>query len=162
MASEAMLAWVPVPPANVHRVLAEESDAGKAAQAYEQTLREVFRLTPGERPRFDLVLLGLGPDGHTASLFPGTDAIHEQTSLVAAPWVEKFKTHRITLTPPVLNSAAHVIFLVSGDEKAETLRAVLHGPYHPDRFPAQVVRPLDGQLLWLVDRAAARLLRLPT
>jgi len=105
--------------------------------------------------------LGLGPDGHTASLFPGTNEVHEQTRLVAAPWVEKLDAHRITLTPPVLNNAAHVIVLVSGEKKAEMLRAALEGEYQPDRFPAQVVRPVDGRLVWMVDQAAARLLRLP-
>jgi 6-phosphogluconolactonase len=103
----------------------------------------------------------MGPDGHTASLFPGTDAVREQTRWVAAPWVEKLNAHRITLTPPVLNNAAHAIFLVSGEEKAETLRAVLQGPYQPERLPAQIVRPTDGRLRWMVDRAAARLLQLP-
>ncbi|MFI5342131.1 MAG: 6-phosphogluconolactonase [Candidatus Methylomirabilales bacterium] len=161
MAYEAMLSRVPVPPANVHRVPAENPDAGKAAEVYAQTLREFYRLALGQIPRLDLILLGMGPDGHTASLFPGTGTVHEETRLVAAPWVEKFNAHRITLTPPVLNNAAHVIFLVSGEAKAETLRAVLQGAYQPDRFPAQVVRPVDGHLLWMVDPAAAQRLRPP-
>ncbi|WP_279239777.1 6-phosphogluconolactonase [Scytonema sp. UIC 10036] len=114
----------------------------------------------GKWPRFDLVLLGMGPDGHTASLFPGTNVIHEQTHLVAASWVEKQNTYRVTLTPPALNNALCTIFLVSGSEKAETLRAVLEDNPEPDRFPAQIIRPKQGSLLWLVDRAAARFLRL--
>jgi 6-phosphogluconolactonase len=158
MASEAMLSRVPVPPKNVHRIQAENPDAGKAADGYAEELRQVFRLESGQFPRFDLILLGMGADGHTASLFPGTDAVREQKRLVVAPWVEKFRAHRITFTPPVLNNAASVTFLVSGEEKAETLRAVLHDEYQPDRLPAQVVRPTHGRLLWLVDRAAARLL----
>jgi len=161
MAYEAMLSRVPIPPSNVHRIPAENPDAGRVAEEYARTLREFFGLAGGQLPRFDLILLGLGSDGHTASLFPRTDAADEPTRLAAAPWVEKLNAHRITLTPPVLNNAAHVIVLVSGEEKAETLRAVLEGEYQPDRFPAQVVRPVDGRLVWMVDRAAARLLRLP-
>ncbi len=158
MARETLLTPVPIPPENVHRIPAENPDATSAADEYAQTLRTVFGLAAGELPRFDLILLGMGPDGHTASLFPGTDAIHEKIRLVAAPWVEKLGARRITLTPPVLNNAARVIFLVSGEAKAEALRAVLEGPYQPDRFPAQVVHPADGRVVWLVDRAAARLL----
>ena len=100
----------------------------------------------------------MGPDGHTASLFPGTTALHEQTRLAVANWVEKFNTDRITLTPPALNNAACIIFLVSGEEKAETLRTVLQGEKQPERFPAQLISPTHGTLLWLVDRSAARLL----
>jgi len=158
MAHETMLSRVPVPPKNVHRIRAENPDASKAAEDYDQELREFFRLPSGQFPRFDLILLGMGPDGHTASLFPGTDAVREQKKLVTAPWVETFRTYRITLTPPVLNNAASVIFLVSGKEKAETVREVLQGEFQPTRLPAQVIRPTNGRLLWLVDRAAARLL----
>lgn len=159
MAHEAMLSRVPVPPQDVHRIKAENPDAGQAADEYAGELRHFFRPGAGRFPRFDLILLGMGPDGHTASLFPGTEAVREQVRWVAAPWVEKLRAHRITLTPPVLNNASCTIFLVSGEEKAEALRAVLQGDHQPDRFPAQVVRPVDGRLLWLVDRAAARLLR---
>jgi 6-phosphogluconolactonase len=159
LAAEAMLSRVPVPPGNLHRIPAETPNAAEAAEAYARTLRQFFDAAPGRFPRFDLILLGLGTNGHTASLFPGTDAVREQERLVAAPWVEKLASHRITLTPPVLNSAASVIFLVSGKEKAETLRAILEGPHEPDRLPAQLVRPADGRLLWIVDRAAAHLLQ---
>ncbi|OGB91262.1 MAG: 6-phosphogluconolactonase [candidate division NC10 bacterium RBG_16_65_8] len=161
MADEALLSHVPVPPGNVHRIPAETPDADKAAEEYANALRQFFGLARGQFPRFDLVLLGMGPDGHTASLFPGTDAVREHTTIVVAPWIEKFHAHRITLTPPALSNAVAVMFLVSGEEKAETLRAVLDGAYQPDRFPVQVLRPVDGTLLWLVDRAAAHLLRLP-
>jgi 6-phosphogluconolactonase len=160
MANEAMLSRVPVPSENVHRIPAENPDAAQAAQEYAKALRQFFGLGAGQLPRFDLILLGMGSDGHTASLFPGTTAVYEQISLVVAPWIDKFKTHRITLTPPVLNNAACVIFLVSGDDKAETLRAVLHGTYQPDRFPAQVVCPVNGRLIWILDRGAAQLLHL--
>jgi 6-phosphogluconolactonase len=155
LASEMMLSKVPVPPEHVHRVQAENSSADTAAQAYEQELREFFHLEEGQQPRFDLVLLGMGPDGHTASLFPGTDVLRETKRLVAAPWVEKLHTYRISLTPPALNSAALIIFLVSGKEKAGALRSVLKGDYQPERFPAQLIHPISGRLLWLVDQAAA-------
>lgn len=157
MAWETLLSKVPVPPEHVHRVPAENADAGQAAADYERTLREFFNLSPGEWPRFDLVFLGMGPEGHTASLFPGSPALHEEQRLVAAPWVEKFNTFRITLTSPALNHSAAVAFLVSGAEKAETVRAVLEGPHQPDELPAQAIRPVDGELLWLIDRAAGSL-----
>jgi 6-phosphogluconolactonase len=158
MAHEALLSKVPVPPANVHRIKSEYPEASHAADEYEQTLREFFGLAAGLFPRFDLLLLGMGPDGHTASLFPGTAALHESACLMVANWVEKFRAYRITLTPPVLNNAASIIFLVSGEEKAETLRAVLQGEEQPERFPSQSINPAQGTVLWLVDQSAARLL----
>jgi len=159
MARETLLAHVPVPEDHVHRIPGEMQDAEEAADCYERELQEFFQLPPGKKPRFDLILLGMGPDGHTASVFPGTSAVHETTRCVVAPWVEKFSTFRITLTPAVLNEAAQVMFLVSGHDKAETLRSVLEGPYQPDIFPAQVINPTQGQLLWLVDKEAAGCLR---
>ena len=155
MAREAMLDRVPVPAENVHRIPAERPDAQRAAAEYEAMLRSAFALSSGEWPRFALILLGLGKDGHTASLFPGGDAVRERERLVVAPWVEAQKTFRITLTPPVLNHARLAVFLVSGEDKAEPLRAVLAGPRDPERYPAQVI---EGNRLWMVDRAAARLL----
>lgn len=160
MAYEAMLSKVAVPPENIHRIRAEIRNAGEAAKDYEQELREFFKLKTGQLPRFDLVFLGLGPDGHTASLFPGIEVIYEKKRLAAAPWVEKFNAYRITLTPPLLNNAACVIFLVAGEEKAEALRAVLQRGYEPKRFPAQIIKPTNGKLIWLVDRTAGRLLKL--
>jgi 6-phosphogluconolactonase len=156
MAREAMLDAVPVPPENVHRIAAEEAEAERAARLYEAELRSFFALAAGEWPRFDLILLGLGKDGHTASLFPGSAAVRERQRLVAAPWVEAQQSYRITLTPPVLNHARRALFLVSGAEKAAALHAVIEGNREPDRYPAQVV---EGNRLWLVDDAAARLLR---
>lgn len=152
MAREAMLDRVPVPAENVHRIPAEEPDAQRAAAEYESTLRSFFALSQSEWPPFDLILLGLGKDGHTASLFPGGDAVRERERLVVAPWVEAQKTFRITLTPPVLNHARRAMFLVSGEEKAEALHAVLEGAREPERYPAQIV---EGSRLWMVDRAAA-------
>jgi 6-phosphogluconolactonase len=154
MAHEAMLSKVDIPAANIHRIVAEQ-EAQQAADAYEATLRTFFGLAEGELPRFDLILLGMGPDGHTASLFPGTAAVHEQVRLVVAPWVEKFNTFRITITPPVLCNAARVVFAAGGADKAETLRQVLQGGYQPEVYPSQVIKPTQGSLLWLVDEAAA-------
>ena len=149
MTHEAMLAHVPVPESNVHRVHSENPNADEAAREYEQTL---LQLTKQTLPQLDLILLGLGPDGHTASIFPDSEVLHETERLVAAPWVEKFNTHRITMTLPLLNNGATVLFLVSGAEKAEIVKAVLNGP---KEFPAQFVQPTHGQLLWLLDKDAA-------
>jgi 6-phosphogluconolactonase len=155
MADEAMLSKIPVAAANVFRIPAENPDADAAAEAYEQTLRKFFALSAGQFPRFDLILLGLGPDGHAASLFPQTAALQEKSRLVVANLVEKFKTHRITLTLPVLNAARCVAFLVSGTNKAEALREVLEGTAPAEEYPSKLVSPAEGTLIWLVDRAAA-------
>lgn len=162
MAMDTLLSKVPIPLDNVHRMRTEKPDAERVADEYAWTLRSAFDLGDlggGEWPRFDLVLMGLGADGHTASLFPGSEAVRERSRLAIAPWVSALGTFRITLTAPVFNHAALALFLVSGEEKAEALRAVLEGDFQPDRFPAQIVRPEEGKLLWLVDRAAARCLR---
>ncbi len=155
MVNEAMFSKVPVPPGNVFRIHAEK-DADVAAREYEETLRSFFKLQLNLMPRFDLVLLGVGPDGHTASLFPGTEALSETKRLVVANWVEKFKTYRITFTFPVLNHAAYVMFLASGADKAGILHEVLENPNA--NLPSQRVHPEDGRLVWLVDREAAGLL----
>ena len=125
------------------------------AEAYEETLRKFFKLAPGEFPSFDLILLGLGPDGHTASLFPGTAALQEKSRLVVANWVEKLQTNRFTLTLPVLNAARCVAFLVSGTDKAPALHEVLEGKGAAEKYPSKLVKPTDGKLIWFVDRAAA-------
>ena len=138
---------------NVYRVKAELSDASAAASEYEDQLRGFFKLGPGEFPHFDLILLGLGPDGHTASLFPDSEGLKEKSRLVIANWVEKFKTHRITFTFPVLNHATDVMFLASGPDKADMVREILEGTHTPP-FPAQQVQP-QGRLLWMLDKAAA-------
>jgi 6-phosphogluconolactonase len=155
MAEETMLSKVPVPAGNVFRVPAENPDAAAAAAAYEETIQKFFALEPGKFPRFDLILLGMGPDGHTASLFPGTAGLQEKSRLVIANWVEKFKTHRITFTLPVLNAAQTVMFLISGTDKAEALKAVLEGDAPGEQYPSKLVKPTDGKLIWLIDRAAA-------
>jgi 6-phosphogluconolactonase len=155
MARETLLSKAPIPAGNVFRVPAENPDAGQAAQSYEQTLRQFFQTSAGTFPRFDLILLGMGPDGHTASLFPGGKALRERSSWVVADWVEKFKTDRITLTLPVLNNAAAVMFLVSGADKAETLWEVLEGNQPAELLPSKLIRPSNGKLIWLADQAAA-------
>lgn len=159
MAHEALLSKVPLPSDNIHRMRAEKPDAARAAEEYAWTLRSAFDLDEGRWPRFDVVLMGIGEDAHTASLFPGSDALRERSRLVIAPWVGALGTFRITLTLPVFNHAACALFLVSGETKAEALRNVLEGDLQPDRFPAQAVRPENGELVWLVDRAAARRLK---
>jgi 6-phosphogluconolactonase len=154
MAREALLDKVPIPTENVHRMRGE-LPPDQAATAYQEELEAVL----GAGGRFDLILLGMGADGHTASLFPGTTALHEQTRWVVAHHVDKQSAWRVTLTPVAINAAVHVIFIVSGAGKAERLRQVLAGPYQPDILPAQIVRPTHGRLLWLVDAAAAVHLR---
>lgn len=156
MADETLLSKVPIPKENIHRVRAE-LDPESAARDYEEQIRTEFSLKNHALPRFDLILLGLGDDGHTASLFPGTAALGESTRLVAANWVAKLNTFRITLTYPVLNNAAENMFIVSGKGKAEIAAKVLSKSETPE-FPAQRVQPAHGRLLWLMDQDAAGLL----
>jgi 6-phosphogluconolactonase len=157
MVQETLLANGRIPLAHVHRIQGE-LDPQQAADLYEADLMKFFGLTPGQPPRFDLILLGLGADGHTASLFPGTSALAEQRRWVCANWVPKLRSHRVTLTLPVLNAGGEVMFVVSGKEKAEVLRAVLQREDEGVKLPAQLVLPHSGRLLWLVDAAAASLL----
>jgi len=153
MANQALLSKVPARAENIFRIHSEEKDAAVAAHQYEQTLKDFFHLSPGKFPRFDLIFLGVGPDGHTASLFPGTSALTENRRLVVANWVPKFNTDRITFTFPVLNAAARVSFVMSGADKAPILHEVLENPGAD--LPSQKVRPTNGKLVWLVDEAAA-------
>jgi 6-phosphogluconolactonase len=162
MAQDALLSRVPIGPDHVHRVPSENPDADDAAAEYEETLRAFFRLGPGQFPCFDCALLGLGADAHTASLFPGNDALSERTRLVVSTWVPSLSAQRITLSVPVFNHAACVIFLVSGGDKAEALNAMLEAPNDPRRWPAQTIRPESGRLVVIVDAPAARLLRAST
>lgn len=159
MARDTLLAKVPVPAANIHRIAGEAGRAEDAARDYESTLRPLFAPAPDDRPAFDLVLLGLGSDGHTASLFPGSDAVRERRRLVMAVRLETLGAHRITLTPMAINAAAAVVFLVSGAQKAATVAAVIEGEERPDLLPARAIRPERGDLLFIVDRAAAGRLR---
>jgi 6-phosphogluconolactonase len=158
MAREALLDHVPIPAGNVHRVRGE-LDPAQAAAEYQQALQKFFATASGDTPSFDLVLLGMGGDGHTASLFPGTAAVEEQSRWVVAHFVDKLEAWRITLTPAIINTAANVTFIVSGQDKAERLLQVLEGPYQPHVLPAQVIRPGRDRLQWLVDAPAAALLQ---
>ena len=162
MAREALLDHVPIPASQVHRMRGEDPPQ-VAAEAYERVLRTLFA-TPVGHPRsepgtrFDLALLGMGDNGHTASLFPGLHAVHEAERWVMAEYVAEVGMWRITLTPGVLNAAAEVVFLLAGADKAAMLHRVLDGPVHPDALPAQIIAPSHGRLRWLVDaEAAARL-----
>jgi 6-phosphogluconolactonase len=155
MVREALIERAAIPAANVHRMRGELASVAAAARDYEEVLRHACDIGVDALPRLDLCLLGLGPDGHTASLFPGSPAVREQSRWVVAARIEKLGAWRLTLTPPVINNARHILFLVTGAEKAETVRAVLEGPVDPDRFPAQIVRPAQGHLEWLLDREAA-------
>ncbi len=155
MARREMLIRVPIPEVNVHRMEAEMPSIGRAAHEYEEVLRKYLELDAHGFPRFHLVFLGLGKDGHTASLFPGARVIRQTSRWVSTPMVTKLNMRRMTLTLPVLDAAARVVFLVVGSEKAEILHAVLEGKSDPP-YPAQLVQPRDlGLKIFLVDRAAA-------
>jgi 6-phosphogluconolactonase len=151
MAREALLARVPIPDENVHRVRGEDPPTVAAEEA-ERSLRDVVPAAPV--PSLDLVFLGLGDDGHTASLFPDTAALGEQSRLVVANFVEKLSSWRVTFTAPLINAARDVVFLVEGAGKAAALEAVLEGPFTPTLLPSQLVRP-GGSLHWFADEAAA-------
>ena len=156
MANEAFLCRVPIPAKNVHRIQAE-LPATMAADQYQSTLQEFFSFQNGRFPRFDLVMLGMGEDGHTASLFSGTTALDENSRLVVANHVEKLQTDRITLTFPVLNAAAEVMVAIAGQNKARVVRDIVNSPQE-NLYPIQRVHPNDGRLLWLVEQTAASLL----
>ena len=156
MAREALLEPLRISDANVFRMRGEDEPPA-AARSYAELLRREL----GTRPVLDLVLLGMGPDGHTASLFPGTDPLSDDELLVRAPYVAKFSTYRITVTPRVINAARHVAIATAGQEKAQALAAVLEGPFEPITYPIQSIDPGDGDLTWLVDRAAASKLTRP-
>jgi 6-phosphogluconolactonase len=159
MASETMISKAPVKPEQVHRMKGEYPDAEKAAREYEQELRAHFGLKEGELPRFDLVLVGMGDEGHCLSLFPGTKALHAPAGRTAVSnWVGKLFTDRITIAGPVANNAATILFTVTGKEKALALKGVLEGPYEPEQLPSQLLQPTNGTLLWLVDEAAGSML----
>jgi 6-phosphogluconolactonase len=152
MAREALLSRVEIPTANIHPISCLQ-DPPRAAVAYEEELRGHFG--GGGPPRWDLLLLGLGADGHTASLFPGGEAVNERERWVAAVPRPEAGLHGITLTPPALNGAATAVFLVAGHQKEAALRSVRQRPADPHRCPAQVIAPRGGEVLFLVDREAA-------
>ena len=158
MARETMFSKSPLKPAQVTRIKGEYPEAEDAAKEYDQAIRTYFKLSVGQFPRFDLVLLGMGNEGHTLSIFPGTKALRENRRIAVHNWVGKVLMDRITLTAPAVNNAANVIFMVTGADKAPALTAVLERFYEPDQLPAQLIQPLNGTLLWLVDSAAGSML----
>ncbi|HEY6263357.1 MAG TPA: 6-phosphogluconolactonase [Candidatus Acidoferrum sp.] len=158
MATEAMISKSPLKPEQVTRIKGEYPATERAALEYEKALREYFKLKDGEYPRFDLLLVGMGSEGHTLSLFPGTKALHAEGRAVVRNWVGKLYTERITLTAPAASNSARILFMVTGADKALALKAVLEGPYEPEQLPAQLLQPKNGKLLWLVDTAAGGML----
>ena len=157
MTREALLDHVPLTAAQIHR-MEGELEPEVAAARYEAELRNSFRLEGAETPRFDLIALGMGPDGHTASLFPHTEALNETARLVTANHVPQMNTWRITLTWPVINQGASVFFLIGGADKAQILNEVMTGPRDTERLPSQLIRPASGILTLILDNAAAALL----
>ena len=151
MVKEALLSKIEIPPENVHR-MAGEREPSTAASEYEKHLQEFFLVKNGALPRFDLILLGVGDDGHTASLFPGSGALHETKRLVLAPFVEKLKSHRLTLTLPVLNQGGEVWFLVTGSDKAGIIKEIFSASAD---LPAAKVQPENGKLMWFITQDAA-------
>ncbi|MGC1620250.1 MAG: 6-phosphogluconolactonase [Candidatus Acidiferrum sp.] len=158
MALETLISKSPLKPEQISRIKGEYPEAEDAAKEYERQIRSHFKLAEGQFPRFDLVLLGMGSEGHTASIFPGTKALHENRRIVVHNWVGKVLMDRITLTAPAINNAAHILFMVTGADKAPALTAVLERFYEPDQLPAQLIQPVNGSLLWLVDTAAGSML----
>jgi 6-phosphogluconolactonase len=161
MARESLLSHVPVPPANIHRIPTGDGTAVEAADLYERVLRESLPVDHG-LPRLDYALLGLGANGHTASLFPNRSTLHERQRLVIADHVDEVNSWRVTLTAPVLNNAAQITFLVIGEDKASIVEQVLVGPRNSEATPAQLIAPAHGTLTWILDEAAAGQLSRPT
>lgn len=160
MAAEALLNHVPVVPERIHRMGGEEQDLDSAARRYEEELAAAFAVAPGQGPpALDLILLGIGADAHTASLFPYTAALNETRRWVVANYVPSKNTCRLTFTAPLINQAGCILFLVVGEDKAAALTHVLEGAREPERSPAQLIRPVRGSVLWLVDEEAAGLLK---
>lgn len=153
MAKENLFDRLGTAPENIFRWSTEKSTAEDAAADYETTIKEFF--PEDSLPQFDLILLGLGADGHTASLFPYSPALKELSRIAVANPVEKLGADRLTLTFPVINNAANIIFLISGNEKGPALKEILEGAPHPDKYPAQLIKPTNGTLTWFVDKDAA-------
>lgn len=154
MAKETLLDAVGIPSGNIHRIGSEE-DPMLAAQQYEDDLRDFFDLADGDFPAFDLILLGMGDDGHTASLFPESEALAIKDRLVVDNYVKKLNSHRITMTFPVINNARNILFLVSGSSKSKMIQQILGNNKTLDALPAQLVIPSHGSLCWFLDKDAA-------
>jgi 6-phosphogluconolactonase len=159
MANESILKPLQISPENIFRWETELDDAGKIVEKYEKSIAGFFDLAENELPRFDLILLGMGDDGHTASLFPYTDGLLETRRIAIVNYVEKFDTNRLTFTFPTINNASNVVFLINGVNKANPLREVLEGEAQAEKFPSQNVNPKNGNLYWLIDAQAAQLLK---
>lgn len=155
MAYDTLLGHVYTPEDQIH-VWRTELEPDAAAADYDRVLHDYFG--EGNDTTFDLVLLGMGDDGHTLSLFPGTEVVHEKTAWTKAYFLTQQNMYRLTLTAPIVNRAACVLFLVAGPKKAEPLKEVLEGDYNPDKYPSQEIKPADGDLVWMVDEKAAALL----
>ena len=166
MANDTLLSKAPIPRDNIHRIRAELDNCEEAAREYSDRLRQFFAGSSGSLgtaplanwPRFDLVLLGMGADGHTASLFPYSSELRASVEIAVATYVQKLNAKRITLTAATINNARNVAFLVSGEDKASALKSVIDGPANSDLYPSQMIRPRNGALLWLVDEDAAKYL----
>ncbi len=156
LAAETFLNRVSIPPDNIHRIPTEYDDIQEAARAYERTIQTVFGLQEGEVPEFDLIVLGMGSDGHTGSLFPNSYATFDTNDLVYVVYVLDDTLNRITLTHPVLMAARRLAVLVSGGEKARTLKDVLTGEPDEVKYPIHILWPVLDKITWLVDRDAAR------
>jgi 6-phosphogluconolactonase len=164
MAYDTLLNFVPVPPSQIH-VMRADIEPEAAAAEYEKILHQYFDAVPGSSGStgapatlpnsFDLVLLGMGDDGHTLSLFPGTEVVHEEKAWVKAFFLPAQDMYRITLTKAIVNRAAHIAFLTTGAGKAHALKEVLKGAHNPDLYPSQEIKPVNGELHWFVDEAAA-------
>src|SRR3989441_3323433 len=157
MAHEELLSKISIPNLQVHRMPADMPDRDAAAQEYTDEMRRIFGTD--DIPDFDLIQLGMGPEGHTASLFPHQASLHETRRLVMPVSVPKPPPDRLTFTPPLLNAARNVLFLVTGEDKADALQAVLEGEYQPEEYPAQIVRPTNGEVVWMLDKNVAKNIR---
>lgn len=158
MVNENLFKPLGIAPENIMRWQTEIINATEVAENYGKTIARFFKLSPGEFPRFDFILLGMGDDGHTASLFPNTDALKEKSKIAVSNYVEKFDSERLTFTYPTINSALNIFFIVAGEEKAAALKEVFEGNSNPTKFPSQRVTQQKGSCLWLVDVNAAGLL----
>jgi 6-phosphogluconolactonase len=151
LANDAWLAKIPVPQENLHRMQTDRGEPEEAAEEYENHIRNFF----GKDPQFDFNLLGIGTNGHTASLFPGRPTLQIRDRLVVADNIPEVHMWRITFTVPLINNSREIVFLVAGADKAHVLKEVLRGPHEPERLPSQLIRANHGSLIWLMDEPAA-------
>lgn len=154
LAQQVLLSTIAIPESHIHPMPTTQPDREAASQAYTAEMQRTFGTN--EIPSFDLIHLGMGPEGHTASLFPHQASLHEKQRLVMPVSVPKPPPDRLTFTPPLLNAARNVLFLVTGSDKADALKAILEGEYQPDEYPAQIVRPINGEVVWMLDKTVAQ------